>query len=318
MICCGVESTAHTFGVGLVSDSGEILFDSKDTYRDPDGGLHPGKASDHHANVAADLVKQALTVGKPDLVAFSAGPGLGPCLRIGAVVARTISHKFKVPLIGVNHCIAHIEIARLTTGAKDPVTVYLSGGNSQVLAYVGGRYRAIGETLDIAVGNALDKFAREAGLKGAPDIEKLASRGSRLLDLPYTVKGMDLSFAGIITHAAKMLGKEPLEDICFSLQEYMFAMLTEVTERALAALNKKEMLLTGGVAANKRLQSMLRAMVEERGGEFWAVDPKYAGDNGVMIAWTGILMHRYKCPGLLKVRQKWRPDEVDVPWVTTG
>jgi glycoprotease/Kae1 family metallohydrolase len=313
MICLGIESTAHTFGVAEIDDEGNTISNVKDTCKNP-FAIHPREASEHHVAVAADVVKEAM-VEKPDLIAFASGPGLGPCLRIGSVVARTIAHKLKIPLVGVNHCVAHLEIAKLTSGAKDPVFVYLSGGNSQILSYVEGRYRAVGETLDIGLGNALDRFARAAGLKGAPEIENIAKKGNKLLELPYTVKGMDFSFTGMVTHCQRLLEKESLEDLCYSIQEYSFATVTEVSERAMAALDKKEILLTGGVVANKRLQEMAAKMAEDRGGKSFVVVGEFAGDNGLMIAWTGILVHKSGSSGNLEVNQKWRTDEVDIPWM---
>ena len=114
--------------------------------------------------------------------------------------------------------------------------------------------------IDIGMGNAIDKFGREAGLPfpAGPEIERLAKKG-KYVELPYVVKGMGLSFSGIITEAIRKLKTGiPLEDISYSLQETIFAMLTEVTERALAHTGKNEVLLTGGVAANQRLQEMIR------------------------------------------------------------
>ena len=314
MICLGLESTAHTFSVALVDDTGKIIAEVRDTYRSEDGGIHPVEAANHHKELAQQMIEQVLKSGTPDLIAWSAGPGLGPCLAVGDKIAKDLGKRFNAPLVGVNHCVAHIEIARLTTGLNDPVMVYLSGGNTQILAYVNGKYRAVGETLDIAVGNALDKFARTAGIRSAVEVEKLALKGKKLVELPYTVKGMDLSFSGLITYCQKLLKTESVEDICFSLQETSFAMLTEVTERALAALNKDEVLLTGGVAANKRLQEMMGIMAEDRGASFKVVENKYAGDNAAMIAWTGILMNKVGMKGLSDYEQKWRTDQVDIPW----
>ena len=147
------------------------------------------------------------------IIAFSQGPGLGPSLRTGATVARALASYLQIPLVGVNHSVAHIEIGKLKTGAKDPVTLYASGGNTMVTAFEAGRYRVFGETLDIALGNCLDVFAREAGLKnrkGLPlgaAVEQLAAKGKNLVSLPYVVKGMDLSLSGLLTAATAMLQK---------------------------------------------------------------------------------------------------------------
>jgi glycoprotease/Kae1 family metallohydrolase len=222
--------------------------------------------------------------------------------------------------------VAHVEIGRLRTGAKDPVTLYVSGGNTMVVAFDCGRYRVFGETLDIALGNCLDVFAREAGLRqgrGVPfgaAVERLALDGKRLIALPYAVKGMDMSLSGLLTAATVLLKKGGcrLEDLCYSLQETVFSMVTEVTERALAHTGKKELLLTGGVAANKRLQAMIGAVADERGVRFEAVETEFAVDNGAMIAWAGVLAYAHGVVTPVEesfVRLRWRLEEVEVPWV---
>ncbi len=329
--CLGIESTADDFGVGIATFKGEILSNKSDGYIPTEGGIHPREAARHHAEVADKVLHEALTKAsiKPtDLscIAFSQGPGLGPSLRTGATVARALASYLGIPLVGVNHSVAHIEIGKLKTGAHDPVTLYASGGNTMVTAFESGRYRVFGETLDIALGNCLDVFAREAGLKhrkGVPlgaAIEQLALKGGRLVSLPYVVKGMDLSLSGLLTAATAALqrGDCRLEDLCYSLQEHAFSMVTEVTERALAHTEKKEVLLTGGVAANKRLQAMLSVIAEEHDAHFSVVPLEYATDNGAMIAWTGALAFRH---GLVLpvdesyVKLRWRVDKVDVPWI---
>jgi N6-L-threonylcarbamoyladenine synthase/protein kinase Bud32 len=165
-----------------------------------------------------------------------------------------------------------VEIGRLTTGAKDPLTLYVSGGNSQIIAFDHGRYRVFGETLDIALGNCLDQFARsvDLGHPGGPKIEELAKEAGDYIELPYTVKGMDLSFSGLLTAAIrKYEGGEALEDVCYSLQETAFSMVAEITERALAHSKKNEVMLCGGVAANSRLREMISIMTKEHYAEFY-------------------------------------------------
>ena len=156
-----------------------------------------------------EVVSRTLTdPEKIRAVAFSQGPGLGPALRTVATAARALSIALGVPLIGVNHCVAHIEIGRWATGFDDPIVLYASGANTQVLGFLGGRYRIFGETLDIGLGNALDKFARSHDLPhpGGPVIERLARQEYRL---PYTVKGMDLAFSGLVSAARESTA--PLE-----------------------------------------------------------------------------------------------------------
>ncbi len=327
----GIEATADDFSVGILTFEGKVLANIIDAFIPETGGIHPREAARHHAKVAGEVVSKAFQEAgiKPrdvTIVAFSQGPGLGPCLRTGATVARALASYLCVPLVGVNHCVAHVEIGKLATGARDPVTLYVSGENTIVSAFDAGRYRVFGETLDIAVGNCLDVFAREAGLcqrEGMPFgalVEKFASRGKKLVNLPYSVKGMDLSFSGLLTAAVRLLksGKYRLEDLCYSLQEMAFSMLTEVTERALAHTEKREILLTGGVGANKRLQEMLSTVAEEHDSRFCVVPKQYALDNGAMIAWTGILAYQHGLTIAVEksfVRLKWRLEDVDAPWV---
>jgi N6-L-threonylcarbamoyladenine synthase/protein kinase Bud32 len=325
LICLGIEGTAHTIGVGIVDGDCRVLANVRSEYVPSEGGIHPREAAEHHAAVAPKLVGEALGTAKigvreVDVLAFSMGPGLGPCLRVAATTARTLSYSLKKPLVGVNHCLAHIEIGRRVMNAVDPLILYVSGGNTLVAAFDSGRYRIFGETLDIAVGNLLDVFGREAGIPhpGGPKIEKLASVGKKFISLPYTVKGMDLSFSGLLTATSEILKshKYCIEDVCYSLQEVAFSMLAEVTERALAHTEKKEVLLTGGVAANRRLQQMISIISKEHGASFYVVPMEYAGDNGAMIAWTGLM--QFKAGGTIKVeesyvRPKWRLNDVDVP-----
>jgi len=325
MITLGIESTAHTFGIGILEDD-QILTNTKAVYQPAEGGIHPRKASEHHYAQAKQTLNNALSQAgieaqAIDLIAFSQGPGIPHCLSIGAVTARTLAQSLEIPLVGVNHCVAHIEIGKLRTGAEDPVTLYVSGGNSQILGFAAGKYRIVGETLDIAVGNAIDKFARSLDIPhpGGPEVERLAKKGDQLIELPYVVKGMDFSFSGIITNLQQkwQSGDYNKEDLCYSLQEYVFAMLTEATERATAHLDKEEVLLTGGVAANQRLKGMLDTMCQERGAKFYAVPLDYAGDNGAMIAYQGYLEHingRETEIDDSQERPNWRPDEVEVNW----
>jgi N6-L-threonylcarbamoyladenine synthase/protein kinase Bud32 len=322
MICLGIEGTAEKLGVGIVTGDGEILANLT-KHMPLKEGIHPREAAQHHAQNIKPLLEKALAkadigIDEVDLIAFSRGPGLGPCLRVVAVAARTLALKYRLPLLGVNHCVAHIEIGRLTTDAEDPLTVYASGGNTQVTAYVEGRYRVFGETLDIALGNCIDQFARELelGAPGGPIVERLARRGNYVA-LPYVVKGMDLSYSGLLTAAVKKAKEASVADVCFSLQETAFAMLVEVAERALAHTEKEEVLIAGGVAVNKRLQEMLRTMCEEHGAAFYAPPRDVLGDNGAMIAWLGLLSYASGARQRLEdthVIQRWRTDEVEVLW----
>lgn len=143
-------------------------------------------------------MREALEVSKIkisdiDVVCYTKGPGMAPPLLTVAIVARTVAQLWNKPLLGVNHCIGHIEMGRLITNANNPTVLYVSGGNTQVIAYSNKRYRIFGETIDIAIGNCLDRFARIIKISNDPspgyNIEQLAKRGTKYLPLPYAVKG---------------------------------------------------------------------------------------------------------------------------------
>ena len=317
----GLEGTAHTFGAGIATLEGKILINKKKEYvPEKGGGIHPREAAQNISQVASSVINDALrsaqiTPAELKAIAFSQGPGLGPCLRTTASIARALATYLNIPLLGVNHAIAHVEIGKLVHHLEDPLTVYVSGGNTMILAVAAGKYRVFGETLDIALGNLLDVFGREGELAhpGGPKIEKLAQESSNYIELPYVVKGTDISYSGLLTASIRLLGKEKLEDLCYSLQETAFAMLTEVTERALAHTRKQEVLLTGGCAPNRRLQEMLEDIATNHNATFRVVPPEFAGDNGAMIAWTGV--QEFEKEHFLPVSEsqvlpKWRVDEV--------
>ncbi|VVB80953.1 tRNA N6-adenosine threonylcarbamoyltransferase [uncultured archaeon] len=320
MICLGIESTAHTFGCGIVSDK-KVLANVKDTFTTEKGGMIPSDLARHHEKVKDEILANALksanlSMSDINLISYSAAPGLAPAMMVGLRFAKELARKHNIPLVGVNHSISHLSIGDLITGAKDPVYLYVSGPNTQVIAFAGGRFRVFGETLDLGLGNMLDKFAREIGLgfPGGPKIEQLAK--GKYVELPYSVKGMDVSFAGMLTKALRLFKEGvPKEALCFSLQETAFAMLAEVAERAMAHTDKKELLLIGGVAANKRLCQMLNIMCKERNARFFAVPLEFSGDQGAMIAWQGVLQSKEAIdPEKADINPYERIDEVEVTW----
>ena len=226
-------------------------------------------------------------------------------------------------MVPVNHCVAHLEIGK-TTGAKDPVMLYASGANTQVIAYISGKYRVFGETLDIGIGNFIDNFARYIGLgfPGGPKIEKIAQKGEKYIEIPYSVKGMDIALSGILTNLKQKVESKKYrnEDLSYSMQETVFAMLVEVAERALAHTGKKELLLGGGVGCNLRLQEMCEIMCKERGAKFFCPDKTLLIDNGTMIAFLGEIMFnsgiKIEANKIQKIdiKPRQRTDEVKVSW----
>ncbi|KAJ9642179.1 putative tRNA threonylcarbamoyladenosine biosynthesis protein kae1 [Knufia peltigerae] len=341
MIAIGLEGSANKLGVGVIlhpaKGKGEpqILSNIRHTYVSPPGeGFLPKDTAIHHRSHVATLVKRALEeagikLADVDCICYTKGPGMYAPLQSVAIAARTLSQLWSVPLVGVNHCVGHIEMGRAITGASNPVVLYVSGGNTQVIAYTSQRYRIFGEALDIAVGNCLDRFARTLHIPNDPapgyNIEQLAKSGRVLLDLPYAVKGMDVSFSGILArvdelaaqmYAGTLKGVTPA-DLCFSLQETVFAMLVEITERAMAHVGSNQVLIVGGVGCNERVQEMMGLMARERGGSVYATDERFCIDNGIMIAHAGLLAYETGFTTSLEestCTQRFRTDEVHVAW----
>ena len=331
MIVIGIESTAHTFGIGIINSAkrNKVVANVKEAYTTGKGGIIPVEAAKHHNSVKNKVLDTALNeaginLDDVDVVAYSRGPGLGPCLLEGLALAKSLAKKLKKPLVPVNHCIAHLEIARLFTPARNsnPVLLYTSGANTQVIAYAAGKYRIFGETLDMGVGNLIDNFARYIGLgfPGGPKIEQLAKKSNNFVELPYSVKGMDVSFSGLLTNLKQKYDKGlNVNDLAFSLQETAFAMLVEVAERAMAHLSINHITLGGGVACNSRLKEMVGKMAKQRKARFYCPPNSLLMDNGAMIAWLGHIMFKASNKNAIPVskaniRPYERTDDVEVNW----
>ncbi len=279
MIGLGIESTAHTFSCAVVERKGkrgEILSDVRKIYAPPDGeGIHPREASRHHVENSSITLAEALneanvSVTDLDMISYAGGPGLGPCLRVGAVVSRALASYYDIPIFPVNHALGHIELGKMLTGAKNPLVLLVSGGHTMLLAFLNKKWRVFGETLDITLGQLLDQFGRSIGFASpcGRKIEELAEKKSNYISLPYSVKGNDVSFSGLLS-ATKGIVNEGVEEACYSLQETAFAMIGEATERALAFTKKKELMIVGGVAANKRLSNMLQSICKRQKCKFF-------------------------------------------------
>lgn len=388
----GIEGSANKIGIGICSKDGNILANVRHTFITPPGtGFLPRETMEHHMQHILPLIAEALhkaraTHERLAAICYTKGPGMAGPLSVGCIVARTLALLWRVPLVGTNHCIGHIEMGRLATSAANPVVLYVSGGNTQVIAYAEKRYRIFGETIDIAVGNCLDRVARLLELSNDPapgyNIEQLAKKGKVLLDLPYVVKGMDMSYSGMLSYLEglinhpKFIGVEPAvdpkqkkgpngdnddgdgdgsiaasaaamaqrkrqggkkavqpskkdttgitepfgpADICYSMQETIFAMLIEVTERAMAHTGATGVLIVGGVGCNERLQEMMAVMCKARNGQCYGMDERYCIDNGAMIAYAGALQYGARGEGCTPMKacfvtQRFRTDEVLVTW----
>ena len=354
-----VEGTAWMASAAVFDTESDTVREFHDAYAPDSGGIHPREAAEHMGSaipgVVADALEYARETPRPtaesgadhtadessdtsaggdpydadtgrvdddtgiDAVAFSRGPGLGPCLRIVGTAARTVATELDVPLVGVNHMLAHLEIGRHRSGFQRPVCLNASGANAHLLGFHAGRYRVLGETMDTGVGNTLDKFARSQGWShpGGPKVERHAEDGD-YYELPYVVKGMDFSFAGLASAAEDAVADGArVADVCAGLQEHVFGMLTEVSERALSLTGADELVLGGGVAQNERLKAMLREMCEQRGAAFYAPEPRFLRDNAGMIAVLGAKMAAAGDTIAVadsSVDAGFRPDEVPVTW----
>jgi len=327
----GIESTAHTFGVAVLNFEGEILSNVKDSYTTEEGGMIPMEVRKHHVEVSDRLFEEALGEAGIDknqigVVAFSNAPGLAPCLLEGMKFAKKTAKGLGIPLVMVNHCVAHLEIGE-SVGAGDPVMLYASGANTQIIAYEAGKYRVFGETLDLGIGNFIDTIGRYMGLgfPAGPMIQKLAEECENkdsLIELPYSIKGMDVAFSGLQTKIKNLIDKKIYtnEEIAYSLQEVVFAMLVEAAERALAHTGKKELLLGGGVACNSRLQEMCKIMCDERGVKFLCPERPLLVDNAAMIGYLGLKMYKSGLGipsdemGDVDIAPRQRTDDVEVLW----
>ena len=198
-----------------------------------------------------------------------------------------------------------------------------------ILAFSENRWRVFGETLDLTLGQLLDQFGRANGLSSpcGDRIEQSARKSSGCyIRLPYVVKGNDVSYSGVLSAAKRLLdtrrgNSEFFADLCYSLQETAFAMISETIERAISFFGKKEVLVVGGVAANNRLKDMLHQACLRHSSKLFVLPCKFAGDNGCQIAWTGIVdyLSGHNKVEVEKsfVHQSWRIDTVDVHWRPT-
>src|SRR3989344_5230817 len=274
-----IESSAHTFGIAIVNEKGRFLADERIIYHTKSGGIVPQEAAkvfetEKHSLLKKTLEKAKMSLEEIDIIGVTAGPGLPPCLLQGVSLAKEIAKKYNKKIIPVNHIRAHLSIGTLLTKAKDPLFLFVSGANTQLITKEKDTYYILGETLDTGLGNALDKFARNIDLGEGP-----------------------------------LYGPKK-EDLCYSMQETIFAMLTEITERAMAFTGKKELLLIGGVAANKRLTAMLDIMCKERKAACRAVPMYYAGDQAAMIAWQAMQeKENAKNPEEIDINPRWRVNQ---------
>jgi N6-L-threonylcarbamoyladenine synthase len=309
----GLETSCDETAVAIIKNGCEIAANvvaSQIESHKRFGGVVPEIASRHHVEQITIVIEEALnqanlTFADLDAIAVTEGPGLVGALLIGVNAAKALAFAHNLPLVPVHHIAGHIYANRLVTEMKFPLlSLVVSGGHTE-LVYMKehGHFEVIGETRDDAAGEAYDKVARTLSLPypGGPHIDRLAQTGSATLDLPraWLEEGSyDFSFSGLksavinTVHNAEQRGEKIApEDLAASFQESVIEVLVTKTERAVAEYNVRQVLLAGGVAANKGLRSALEKAFSEKDGIELVIPPlSLCTDNAAMIAAAGSIM----------------------------
>ena len=322
MIVLGIESSCDETAAAIVIDKKEILGEcvltqiEHKTY----GGVVPEIAARSHLEHIEDILEQTfkkanLTPSDIDAVAAAAGPGLIGGVVVGVMAAKSLALALNKPFIAVNHLEGHALAARLTSDVEYPYLLLLvSGGHCQILIVKGvGDFERLGTTIDDAAGEAFDKVAKMLGLgyPGGPMIEKMAALGDEkrfVLPRPLQNSGdCNLSFSGLKTAVRKIiesyspdsniehaiLSKQDTADICASFQLAATESLVHKLQKAIVTFRTKyphgkDLVVSGGVAANTYLRNRLKLLAETEGLKFSAPPIRFCTDNGVMIAWAGM------------------------------
>jgi N6-L-threonylcarbamoyladenine synthase len=276
------------------------------------GGVVPEIAARAHLECLDEIVAQAMAeaeVGFPDLdaVAATGGPGLIGGLLVGVATAKALTLAHRMPFIAVNHLEAHALTVGLTDGLRPPyVLLLVSGGHTQLLiVHDVGRYERLGTTIDDALGEAFDKTAKllDLGFPGGPAVEKAAGSGMPgRFSLPRPMLGRSephFSFAGLKTavrHQAKAAAPLSQRDVADLCAEFQSAVADSVADRVRCAIAiadqripdaPKHLVVAGGVAANRQLQSVLATTAQETGYTLRVAPIELCGDNAAMVAWAG-------------------------------
>ena len=272
------------------------------------GGVVPELASRDHIRHIVPLIRQTLadaglTRDDIDVVAYTEGPGLAGALLVGAAVARAFAYARGIPALGLHHLEAHLLSAMMVAPApRFPfIALLVSGGHSQLMRVDGiGDYTLIGETLDDAAGEAFDKTAKLLGLgyPGGPELAKLADRGAPgrfRLPRPMLNSGnLDMSFSGLKTAVLTQLQSCTLSDrdrsdLAAEFQEAVTEVLVAKAIGATRETNLKQLVVAGGVGANRRLQERLRSQAHAEGVTVFRPPLEFCTDNGAMVAFAGAL-----------------------------
>lgn len=311
LITLGIESSCDETGIALYKMGTGLLAHALHTQiamHSEYGGVVPELASRDHVRRVIPLVRQVLqeagvSLKQIDAIAYTQGPGLGGALLVGASVANALAFALDLPTIGIHHLEGHLLSPLLSDPAPEfPfVALLVSGGHTQLMRVDGiGEYQLLGETLDDAAGEAFDKSAKLLGLgyPGGPALAALAAQGRPdiyKLPRPMLRSGdFDFSFSGLKTAVLTLVKQSNNElqtraDIAYAAQEAIIDVLAHKAKAALAHTGLDQLVVAGGVGANKMLRERLTHDIEKRGGRVFYPDLEFCTDNGAMIAFAGAL-----------------------------
>lgn len=317
----GIETSCDETAIAIVDNNKNILSHSLVSQieeHQPYGGVVPEIAARAHIDAIEDLVASTMqkaglkSYSELDAIAVTAGPGLIGGVIVGVMVAKAIASAANLPIIAVNHLEGHALTVRLTSDVEFPFMLLLvSGGHCQILSVKNvGQYKKLGGTIDDALGEAFDKVAKMLGLSypGGPNVEYRAIKGDeKRFSFPHPLKGRagcDFSFSGLKTAVKREIEKleevseQDINDICASFQACVGEVLQDRLKNAIQIFkednpNAKNIVVAGGVAANKYLISRIKKIAKVYSLEVESPPIALCTDNGVMIAWAGI--ERMKC-----------------------
>ena len=331
----GIETSCDETGIAVYdTDSGQIwqrLYSQIEKHREY-GGVVPELASRDHVAKAAPMLREiAEEIGELDdldAIAYTRGPGLIGALMVGANLARGLSWAMDKPLLGVHHMEGHLLAPMLADEKPElPLVALLVSGGHTLLVDVQafGEYRVLGETLDDAVGEAFDKTAKLLGLPypGGPQLAALADRvESSQFEFPRPMTnrpGLEFSFSGLKTAALNLVqAHQPLDDdlraeIAHAFQHAVVDTLRIKCQRALEQTGYRNLVVAGGVGANRRLREVLQEMVARRDSRVFFPAIEYCTDNGAMIAYAGALrlLEGQRDREFLEVLPRWSLEDLD-------
>ncbi|MEO8630386.1 MAG: tRNA (adenosine(37)-N6)-threonylcarbamoyltransferase complex transferase subunit TsaD [Betaproteobacteria bacterium] len=311
MLILGIETSCDETGVALYDSAAGLLahaLHSQIAMHAEYGGVVPELASRDHIRRVLPLVRKTLAESRRALqdlngVAYTQGPGLAGALLVGAAIGEALAYVLQVPAIGIHHLEGHL-LSPLLSGDRPRfpfVALLVSGGHTQLMRVDDvGRYVLLGETLDDAAGEAFDKTAQllDLGYPGGPALSLLAQTGDpRRFELPrpmLTSPDLNFSFSGLKTAVLMLVRRSTLDqqtraDIAAAVEAAIVDVLVTKSLAALERCNVDEMVVAGGVGANRRLRSQLNAAAERRGITVRYPELVFCTDNGAMIAFAGAL-----------------------------